>query len=59
MKLELVSIKTVTSPLDGLFYTPINRPIRAAVMFFHGNCHNFYMGPSRFIPPMLLEEGIA
>ena len=59
MKLELVSIKTDTYPLDGLFYTPINRPIRAAVMFFHGNCHNFYMGPSRFIPPMLLAEGIA
>jgi pimeloyl-ACP methyl ester carboxylesterase len=28
-------------------------------MFFHGNCHNFYMGPSRFMPETLLAEGIA
>lgn len=59
MNLELVSIKTDTYPLDGLFYTPTDQPIRAVAMFFHGNCHNFYMGPSRFMPPMLLAEGIA
>jgi pimeloyl-ACP methyl ester carboxylesterase len=59
MKLELVSIKTDTYPLDGLFYTPTDRPIRAAAMFFHGNCHNFYIGPSRFMPLTLLAEGIA
>ena len=59
MNLELVSIETDTYPLDGLFYTPTDRPIRAVAIFFHGNCHNFYMGPSRFMPPMLLAEGIA
>jgi pimeloyl-ACP methyl ester carboxylesterase len=59
MNLELVSIKTDTYPLDGLFYTPVDREIRAVAMFFHGNCHNFYMGPSRFMPPALLAEGIA
>lgn len=59
MNLELISIETDTYPLDGLLYTPADRPIRAVAMFFHGNCHNFYMGPSRFMPPMLLAEGIA
>ena len=59
MNLELVSIATDTYPLDGIFYTPSNGPIRAVAMFFHGNCHNFYMGPSRFMPKTLVAEGIA
>jgi pimeloyl-ACP methyl ester carboxylesterase len=57
--LELVSIKTETYPLDGLFYTPRGRTARGAVMIFHGNCHNFYMGPSRFLPEPLIEQGYA
>jgi pimeloyl-ACP methyl ester carboxylesterase len=28
-------------------------------MIFHGNCHNFYTGPSRFLPAALVSEGIA
>jgi pimeloyl-ACP methyl ester carboxylesterase len=59
MTLELVSIATDTYPLDGIFYAPDSGPIRAAAMFFHGNCHNFYMGPSRFMPETLLAAGIA
>lgn len=59
MTLELVSIATDTYPLDGIFYTPDRGPVRAAAMFFHGNCHNFYMGPSRFMPQTLLAQGIA
>ncbi len=59
MNLELVSIETDTIPLDGIFYTPRNGPVRAVAMFFHGNCHNFYMGPSRFMPATLVAEGIA
>jgi pimeloyl-ACP methyl ester carboxylesterase len=59
MTLELVSIATDTHPLDGIFYTPDNGPIRAVAMFFHGNCHNFYMGPSRFMPETMLAHGIA
>jgi pimeloyl-ACP methyl ester carboxylesterase len=59
MTLELVSIKTDTYPLDGIFYTPDDAPVRAVAMFLHGNCHNFYMGPSRFMPQTLLADGIA
>ena len=58
MNLELISIETDTVPLDGIFYTP-SCHIRSVAMFFHGNCHNFYMGPSRFMPKTLLAEGIA
>jgi pimeloyl-ACP methyl ester carboxylesterase len=59
MNLELISIGTDTVPLDGIFYTPDDRPVRAVVLFFHGNCHNFYMGPSRFMPETLVADGIA
>ena len=59
MNLELVSIETDTVPLDGIFYTPRTGPTRSAAMFFHGNCHNFYMGPSRFMPGTLVAAGIA
>jgi pimeloyl-ACP methyl ester carboxylesterase len=59
MHLELISIETDTHPLDGIFYTPASGPIRAVAMLFHGNCHNFYMGPSRFMPKTLVAEGIA
>jgi len=57
--LELVSIKTDTYPLDGLFYTPRGARPRAAAMIFHGNCHNFYTGPSRFLPETLVAKGYA
>jgi len=57
--LELVSIKTDTDPLDGLYYTPRGATPRAAAMIFHGNCHNFYTGPSRFLPEALVAQGIA
>jgi pimeloyl-ACP methyl ester carboxylesterase len=59
MKLELISIPTETHPLDGIFYTPAGGEARQAAMFFHGNCHNFYMGPSRFMPETLVANGIA
>jgi pimeloyl-ACP methyl ester carboxylesterase len=29
------------------------------VVFFHGNCHNFYMGPSRFMTERLVSDGFA
>jgi pimeloyl-ACP methyl ester carboxylesterase len=28
-------------------------------MIFHGNCMNFYTGPSRFLPPALVARGFA
>jgi pimeloyl-ACP methyl ester carboxylesterase len=57
--LDLISIKTDTYPLDGLFYSPRDSAPRAAAMIFHGNCHNFYTGPSRFLPEALVADGIA
>jgi pimeloyl-ACP methyl ester carboxylesterase len=59
VKLELISIDTETHPLDGIFYTPDGGEARRAAMFLHGNCHNFYMGPSRFMPETLVANGIA
>jgi hypothetical protein len=43
VKLELISIETGTYPLDGILYAPASGEARQAAMFFHGNCHNFYM----------------
>jgi pimeloyl-ACP methyl ester carboxylesterase len=59
MEIELVSIETDTDPLDGLLYVPRNGQIHGAAMLLHGNCHNFYMGPSRFLPPVLTAIGFA
>jgi pimeloyl-ACP methyl ester carboxylesterase len=60
MKLELISIETETWPLDGILYTPDGgAAAHHAAMFLHGNCHNFYMGPSRFMPETLVAHGFA
>lgn len=59
MKLELISIETETAPLDGIFYAPADAAAQHAAMFLHGNCHNFYTGPSRFMPETLVARGIA
>jgi pimeloyl-ACP methyl ester carboxylesterase len=59
MHLELVSIATDAEPLDGIFYSPTSGDIKAAALLFHGNCHNFYTGPSRFLPEVLVAQGIA
>jgi pimeloyl-ACP methyl ester carboxylesterase len=59
MDLELTSVPTPTGQdLDGLFYTPPAAP-RGAVMLFHGNAMNFYVGAPRFLPPALGELGFA
>ena len=58
MKLELVSIPTPTTPLDGLYYTPEGAP-RGGVLLFHGNTMNFYVGMLRFLPPALTKMGYA
>jgi pimeloyl-ACP methyl ester carboxylesterase len=59
MEIEIVSVATDTYPLDGLLYLPRNGPVTGAAMLLHGNCHNFYMGPSRFLPPFLTAIGLA
>ena len=58
MKSELISISTGGIPLDGLYYAPEIKP-SGAVLLFHGNTMNFYTGAMRFLPPALVELGLA
>jgi pimeloyl-ACP methyl ester carboxylesterase len=58
MRLELVSIVTDTEPIDGLYCEP-EGPARGAALLMHGNCSNFYTGPSRFLPEVLAKAGYA
>ena len=59
MRTELISIPTDTLPLDGAFYLPDGDPVAGAVMLFHGNTMNFYVGAPRFLPPALTGLGFA
>jgi pimeloyl-ACP methyl ester carboxylesterase len=59
MRAELVSIPTDTIPLDGLYYEPEGRNVSGAALLFHGNAMNFYTCAMRFLPPVLLELGLA
>jgi pimeloyl-ACP methyl ester carboxylesterase len=59
MRAELVSIPTDTVPLDGLYYEPEGVRARDAALLFHGNTMNFYVGPMRFLPPVLVGLGLA
>lgn len=59
MRAELVSIPTDTIPLDGLYYEPEGGNARGAVLLFHGNAMNFYTCAMRFLPPALVELGLA
>ncbi len=59
MRVEVVSIETATTPLDGLLYLPEHRPVTGAVQLMHGNTMNFYVGPPRFLPPHLTAMGLA
>lgn len=56
---QLVSIPTPTTPLDGAYYEPAGGPTEGAVLYFHGNTMNFYIGGARFLPPMLARLGFA
>ena len=58
MRTELISIATNTLPFDGAFYLPETEPC-GAVMLFHGNTMNFYVGAPRFLPPVLTRLGFA
>ena len=58
MRTELISIATDTLPLDGAFYLPEAEP-SGAVILFHGNTMNFYVGAPRFLPPVLTRLGFA
>ena len=59
MRTELISIATDTLPLDGAFHCPDDRPVRGAVLLFHGNTMNFYVGAPRFLPPVLTRLGFT
>lgn len=59
MTLEMVSIPTDSSPLTGLFYSPGDAADGRAALLMHGNGMNFYTGALRFLPPVLVEHGIA
>lgn len=59
MHLELVSIPTPTTPLDGLYYEPDGGASVGGVLLFHGNTMNFYVGALRFLPPALVKLGFA
>src|SRR5712692_6048321 len=58
VRAELVSVPTETVPLDGLYYEPEGKAA-GAVLLFHGNTMNFYVGAPRFLPPVLVELGLA
>jgi pimeloyl-ACP methyl ester carboxylesterase len=59
MRTELISIATDTLPLDGAFHLPDGEPVAGAVLLFHGNTMNFYVGAPRFLPPVLTRLGFA
>jgi len=59
MRTELVSIATDTIPLDGALHRPDSGVIKGAVLLFHGNTMNFYVGAPRFLPPALTRLGFA
>ena len=59
MRAELVSIPTDTVPLDGLYYEPEDGRAKGAALLFHGNTMNFYVGPMRFLPPVLVRIGFV
>ena len=58
MRTQLVSIPTDTYPLEGALHEPDGDP-KGAVLLFHGNTMNFYVGAPRFLPPVLTRLGLA
>jgi pimeloyl-ACP methyl ester carboxylesterase len=59
VRTELISIATDTAPLDGAFHQPDGGATAGAVLYFHGNTMNFYVGAARFLPPALTRLGFA
>lgn len=58
MRTELISIPTDTVPLDGALHWP-DGPVIGAMLLFHGNTMNFYVGAPQFLPPALTAMGYA
>ncbi|HET9405369.1 MAG TPA: alpha/beta hydrolase [Burkholderiales bacterium] len=59
MRTQLVTIPTDTIPLEGAFHEPDGGEAAGAVLLFHGNTLNFYVGAPRFLPPVLTRLGLA
>jgi len=59
VRTQLVSIPTDTMPLEGALHEPDGGPATGAVLFFHGNTMNFYVGAPRFLPPALTRLGLV
>jgi len=59
VRTQLVSIPTDTVPLEGAFHEPDGGKAAGAVLLFHGNTMNFYVGAPRFLPPALTRLGLA
>jgi pimeloyl-ACP methyl ester carboxylesterase len=59
VRTELIAIETDTLPLDGAFHRPDGEATAGAVLLFHGNTMNFYVGAPRFLPPVLTRLGFA
>ena len=59
MPTELISIATDSIPLDGALHLPDGPATAGAVLLFHGNTMNFYVGAPRFLPPALTAMGYA
>jgi pimeloyl-ACP methyl ester carboxylesterase len=58
VRTQLVTIPTDPDPLEGALHEPDGRSV-GAVLLFHGNTMNFYVGPSRFLPPVLTKLGLT
>jgi pimeloyl-ACP methyl ester carboxylesterase len=59
MRTQLVTLPTDTVPLEGAFHEPDEGKAAGAVLLFHGNTMNFYVGAPRFLPPALTRLGLA
>lgn len=59
LRTTLVSIPTDTLPLEGAFHEPAGGASAGAVLLFHGNAMNFYVGAPRFLPPYLTRLGFT
>jgi len=59
MRTELITLPTDTTPIDGAFYLPDDRPPVGSVLLFHGNRMSFLWGAPRFLPPVLTRLGYA
>lgn len=59
MRTQLVSIPTETIPLEGALHEPDRGKAKGAVLLFHGNTMNFYVGAPRFLPPVLTKLGLV